>query len=170
MRRNWELAARIYVKLELFNPAGSVKDRVALSMIRDAEEKGLLAPGDDHQADEWKYRNRGLCFDCGRREDTVNFYHAGDYEYRKKKAAARIWSRDCFDGWQGRMDGAIRKAEELAREMENAMVLGQFVNPANPKAHYEQQTNGNLGRSVGSGEIPLWQEQNGGTVTERDAS
>ena len=83
------LEARILVKLEYFNPAGSVKDRIAKAMIEDAEEKGLLK-------DFGKYGNRP-CIDCSSQRIPYHSYYAGDNECRKKKHPESIRSRDCSD-------------------------------------------------------------------------
>lgn len=131
------LAARIYVKLELFNPAGSVKDRVALSMIRDAEEKGLLAPGATIIEPTSGNTGIGLASIAAARGYRAIFTMPETMSIERRKLLQGYGAEIVLTDGKAGMDGAIRKAEELAREMENAMVLGQFVNPANPKAHYE---------------------------------
>lgn len=131
------LAARIYVKLELFNPAGSVKDRVALSMIRDAEEKGLLAPGATIIEPTSGNTGIGLASIAAARGYRAIFTMPETMSIERRKLLQGYGAEIVLTDGKVGMDGAIRKAEELAREMENAMVLGQFVNPANPKAHYE---------------------------------
>lgn len=131
------LAARIYVKLELFNPAGSVKDRVALSMIRDAEEKGLLAPGATIIEPTSGNTGIGLASIAAARGYRAIFIMPETMSIERRKLLQGYGAEIVLTDGKAGMDGAIRKAEELAHEMENAMVLGQFVNPANPKAHYE---------------------------------
>lgn len=131
------LAARIYVKLELFNPAGSVKDRVALSMIRDAEEKGLLAPGATIIEPTSGNTGIGLASIAAARGYRAIFTMPETMSVERRKLLQGYGAEIVLTDGKAGMDGAIRKAEELAHEMENAMVLGQFVNPANPKAHYE---------------------------------
>lgn len=131
------LAARIYVKLELFNPAGSVKDRVALSMIRDAEEKGLLAPGATIIEPTSGNTGIGLASIAAARGYRAIFTMPETMSIERRKLLQGYGAEIVLTDGKAGMDGAIRKAEELAREMENAMVLGQFINPANPKAHYE---------------------------------
>lgn len=91
------LEARILVKLEYFNPAGSVKDRIAKAMIEDAEEKGLLKEGSVIiEPTSGKYGNRS-CIDCSSQRIPYHSYYAGDNECRKKKHPESIRSRDCSD-------------------------------------------------------------------------
>ena len=104
-----DLKAKIVAKLEYFNPAGSVKDRIAKAMIDDAEAKGLLKAGS--VIIEPTSGNTGIGL--------------------ASVAAARGYRIIIV------MKGAIAKADELAKEIPNSFVAGQFVNPANPKAHYE---------------------------------
>ncbi len=129
--------ANIIVKLEYFNPAGSVKDRIAKAMIDDAEEKGILKPGATIIEPTSGNTGIGLASVAAARG-----YHAiltmpetMSVERRNllKAYGAKIVLTDGSKG----MKGAIAKAEELKNEIEDAVILGQFVNPANPKAHFE---------------------------------
>ena len=106
-----DLKAKIVAKLEYFNPAGSVKDRIAKAMIDDAEAKGLLKAGS--VIIEPTSGNTGIGL--------------------ASVAGAELVLTEGAKG----MKGAIAKADELAKEIPNSFVAGQFVNPANPKAHYE---------------------------------
>lgn len=137
IEKELELDAKIYVKLELFNPAGSVKDRVALSMIRDAEEKGLLAPGATIIEPTSGNTGIGLASIAAARGYRAIFTMPETMSIERRKLLQGYGAEIVLTDGKAGMAGAIRKAEELAQEMENAMVLGQFVNPANPKAHYE---------------------------------
>jgi len=129
------LEAKILVKLEYFNPAGSVKDRVALSMIRDAESKGLLKPG--ATIIEPTSGNTGIgiaavATSLGYKA-ILTMPETMSIERRKllKGYGAELV---LTDGTKG-MTGAIEKANELNKTIENSVVLGQFVNPANATAH-----------------------------------
>ena len=136
LERRYDLKARVLVKLEYLNPAGSAKDRVAWAMIQDAEERGLLQPGG--VIIEPTSGNTGIGLACvavplGYRviivmPDTMSMERR---QIMKAYGAELVLS----DGKKG-MSGAIEKAEELAREIPNSFIPGQFENPANAKAHY----------------------------------
>ncbi len=132
---SFETKAKIFAKLEYFNPAGSVKDRVAYSIINDAEEKGVLKKGST--IIEPTSGNTGIGISAigvskGYRviivmPDTMSIE-------RRKLMTAYGAELVLTDGKLG-MSGAIAKAEELQKEIPNSIVAGQFVNPANAEAH-----------------------------------
>lgn len=129
------LKARVLVKLELFNPAGSVKDRVALSMILDAEEKGLLKPGAKIIEPTSGNTGIGLAAVAASRGYQAVFTMPETMSIERRKLLKGYGAKIVLtDGKKG-MTGAIEKAKELAEESDQAVLLGQFANGANPKAH-----------------------------------
>ena len=128
--------ARIIVKLEYFNPGGSVKDRIALAMVEDAERKGILRPGATIIEPTSGNTGVGLAWVAAARgyKAILNMPETMSQERRNllKALGARL---ELTPGAAG-MKGAIRKAEELRDAIPGAVILGQFINPANPDAHY----------------------------------
>ncbi len=127
--------AEILAKLEYLNPAGSVKDRVALSMIEDAEKKGILKAG--ATIIEPTSGNTGIglaCVAASRGYRTLLTLPETMSVERRNLLKAYGAELVLTEGAKG-MAGAIAKAEELAKEIEGAVILGQFDNPANPAAH-----------------------------------
>lgn len=135
MEQTEQLKARVLVKLELFNPAGSVKDRAALSMILDAEEKGLLHPGDSIIEPTSGNTGIGLASVAASRGYKAVFTMPETMSVERRKLLKSYGARIVLTEGQKGMQGAIEKADELAKETPGALVLGQFVNPANAEAH-----------------------------------
>ena len=129
------LKARVLAKLEYLNPAGSVKDRVAKSMLDDAETKGILKPDSVIIEPTSGNTGIGLCSVAAARGYKVIIVMPETMS-AERRALMKAYGAELVltEGAKG-MAGAIAKADELAKELPNAMVAGQFVNPANPAAH-----------------------------------
>lgn len=135
IEREQNLKAKVLVKLEYFNPAGSVKDRVALQMIQDAEESGRISEGATIIEPTSGNTGIGLAAIAASRGYKAIFVMPETMSIERRKLLAGYGAKIVLtDGTRG-MNGAIEKAKELEREMEGAVVLGQFENPSNPKAH-----------------------------------
>lgn len=130
------LSVTLLAKLEMQNPAGSVKDRVAMAMLDDAEAKGLLKPGATVIEPTSGNTGIGLALVCAMRgyQTILTMPETMSVERRNllKAYGAKIVLTEGSKG----MAGAIQKAEELAKETPNSFIPGQFVNMANPDAHY----------------------------------
>ena len=127
--------ARIAVKVESFNPGGSVKDRIALSMIEDAEARGVLAPGATIIEPTSGNTGVGLAW-IGRVKGYRVILTMPETMSRERRSLLKAYGAELVltPGTEG-MKGAIRKAEELRAATPGAIILGQFVNPDNPAAH-----------------------------------
>ncbi len=137
IEKSYDLKSKIIAKLEFFNPAGSAKDRVARAMIDDAQEKGILKP--DSVIIEPTSGNTGIglaSVAASRGYKVIIVMPETMSEERRVLMKAYGAQLVLSDGSKG-MAGAIEKAEELANEIPNSFIPGQFVNPANAKAHFE---------------------------------
>ncbi len=131
------IEANIFAKLEYFNPAGSVKDRVAAAMISAAEENGILKPGATIIEPTSGNTGIGLA-SVGTAKGYKVILTMPETMSVERRNLVKAYGAEVVltEGALG-MTGAIKKAEDLKNEIDGAVILGQFVNPANPKAHYD---------------------------------
>ena len=127
----------LYAKLELMNPAGSVKDRVGVYMIKDAEERGILKPGGTIIEATAGNTGIGIAIAALNKGYNVIFTVPTKFSIEKQKIMKALGAKIINTSREEGMLGAERKAEELLKEIPNSLSLKQFRNPANPLAHYE---------------------------------
>ena len=155
------LKARILVKLEYFNPAGSAKDRIALSMIEDAEERGVLKPGAVIIEPTSGNTGIGLASLAAIKGYRVILTMPETMSVERRNILKAYGAEIVLtDGTKG-MNGAIAKANELAKEYENSFIPGQFDNPANPAIH-KKTTGPEIWRDT-DGQVDVFVA--GGTIT-----
>ena len=131
------LKAKILAKLEYFNPAGSVKDRVAKAMIDDAEASGALKPGSVIIEPTSGNTGIGLAAVAAARGYRIIIVMPETMSIERRQLMKAYGAELVLSEGSKGMTGAIAKADELAKEIPNSFIPGQFVNPANPKAHFE---------------------------------
>lgn len=136
IEKEFSLNAKIIAKLEYLNPAGSAKDRVGLAMINDAEEKGILKPGSVIIEPTSGNTGIGLSAVAAARGYRVIIVMPDTMSVERRQIISAYGAEIVLsDGAEG-MTGAIKKAEELAKEIPHSFIPGQFDNPANVKAHF----------------------------------
>lgn len=137
IEKKYDLKAKILAKLEYFNPAGSVKDRVAKAILDDAEATGILKEGSVIIEPTSGNTGIGLASVAAARGYRIIIVMPETMSVERRQLIKAYGAELVLsDGAKG-MKGAIAKAEELNKEIPNSFIAGQFINPANPKAHFE---------------------------------
>ena len=133
---DFELKARLLAKVESFNPGGSMKDRAALSMIEDAEKKGLLSPGSLIIEPTSGNTGVGLAWIASLKGYKVVLTMPDTMSIERQKLLKALGAEIVLTPGDEGMAGAIRRAEQLRDKNPGSIIIGQFDNPANPAAHY----------------------------------
>lgn len=137
LMREEALSVRLLAKLESMNPAGSVKDRIAKAMLNDAEDRGLLKPGSVIIEPTSGNTGIGLAAVAAARGYRVLIVMPETMSIERRRMMRAYGAELVLTSGAEGMKGAIARANELVRDIPNALIPGQFVNPANPQAHYD---------------------------------
>ncbi len=136
-KNKYGFGGNVFAKLEYFNPAGSVKDRVALNMIEAAEQNGSLKAGGTVIEPTSGNTGIGIAAICAAKGYNAVIVMPETMSIERRKLIASYGAEVVLTEGAKGMNGSIAKAEELNREIDNSIIAGQFYNPANPEAHYK---------------------------------
>ena len=137
IKRKYNLKARIVAKIESFNPGGSAKDRIALSMVEDAEKRGGLKPGGTIIEPTSGNTGVGLAMTAACKGYKLILTMPENMSIERQRLLSAYGATLVLTPGNEGMDGAIKKAEELASNIDNSLILRQFENPVNPLAHQQ---------------------------------
>lgn len=165
MERSLSLSGELIVKAESFNPAGSVKDRVGLSMIEDAEEAGRLKKGGCVIEPTSGNTGIGLAMACAVKGYRLILTMPASMSVERRKILSALGAELVLTEAAKGMSGAVERADELCRTIPGAIVAGQFVNPANPEAHRKSTAREILADADGRVDFFVAGVGTGGTLT-----